>query len=492
MKKTVFLLFALAISFSLNAKPKLPKVPKIPGVKNKIIKELENAISTEAERAKEEEKTEEQPVNTENKKSIKEIKQDLFTYISEDNTEKISAAIDMIEQIADNDEERRISCFYTNEKTGEEEEWGVLDAALMQDRAGTAVFLQRKLQYANYDVHGWCATYNAVKCYAALKEEYGDDFTYCKYQIFDHDYVSQLPYSIINALKNENENILQAMLADLNDADDHVLAYCAYKGRKDIFDILLTKKFNPEKSNALILCAALTNDTYYYKKLISLGVDVNKRCYIHPHEFMYDVPKPFENELIPSNGAAIDFAAFNNSLDSVKYLEKFGATARVVGFSYDPPSTLKISIIGNAPDTTTYLLNKDERDSFDLREAFRQALKYDSEKIVPLLHKQGLKLSSESLYDAVTYNAVNVIPYLVKNGCNINDPAHPALVAALTASLRYNDREKKDVIEERRENLVKLLISLGAKVDLKYQDGSIALTYANTAKMRQLLMEHME
>ena len=59
MKKTVFLLFALAISFSLNAKPKLPKVPKIPGVKNKIIKELENAISTEAERAKEEEKTEE-------------------------------------------------------------------------------------------------------------------------------------------------------------------------------------------------------------------------------------------------------------------------------------------------------------------------------------------------------------------------------------------------------------------------------------------------
>jgi len=46
-----------------------------------------------------EEKKEQPPIASENKKSIQEIKQDLLTYISENNTEKILNAIDMIEKL---------------------------------------------------------------------------------------------------------------------------------------------------------------------------------------------------------------------------------------------------------------------------------------------------------------------------------------------------------------------------------------------------------
>ena len=37
MKKTIFLVFAIVLSSSLYAKPKLPKIPKIPGAKDEIV-----------------------------------------------------------------------------------------------------------------------------------------------------------------------------------------------------------------------------------------------------------------------------------------------------------------------------------------------------------------------------------------------------------------------------------------------------------------------
>jgi len=88
---------------------------------------------------------------------------------------------------------------------------------------------------------------------------------------------------------------------------------------------------------------------------------------------------------------------------------------------------------------------------------------------------------------------VNSIQYLVKNGCNINDPEYPALKAALTSPLKdFHADIREAEIEQKREALVTLLLSLGAKVDTKYEDGSNALSYAKSVKMRQLLMKHME
>ncbi len=56
MKKTIFLVFAIALSFSLYAKPKVPKLPKIPGVKDKIIKELDEVKQSAPEPQEEEKK----------------------------------------------------------------------------------------------------------------------------------------------------------------------------------------------------------------------------------------------------------------------------------------------------------------------------------------------------------------------------------------------------------------------------------------------------
>ena len=66
-----------------------------------------------------------------------------------------------------------------------------------------------------------------------------------------------------------NENILQAMLPDLDYADDEVLESCACNGRKEIFDQLLTRKFYPEKSDALWWSAMQTDDIYHCKNFWS-------------------------------------------------------------------------------------------------------------------------------------------------------------------------------------------------------------------------------
>ena len=466
MKKTLFLVFAIALPFSLYAKPKLPKLPKIPGAKDKIIKELD-AVKQSAPEPKQEEKKEQPPAAPENKKSIKEIKQDLSTYISENNAKEIANAIYMIEKFAANDDESLITCFYKDEKTGEEKEIYAMAFALQQDRAEAALAIQKIMHYYFDIIHGDCARYNAAKCYAAFKERYGDAFTHCYYETTGKSGgYEQLPLSINEALDMGNENILQAMLADLNDADanDTVLAGCARNGRKDIFDQFLTKKFNPEKTNALCWCAGQSNDIYYCKKLLALGVDVNEVCY---------------------GNTAIGYAAKNNRLEVVKYLEKFGAVIS------NSAGILK-SIEGNAVDTTTYFLSKDT-DRLSLEDMLKTVIEHDSEKIIPLLHKRGLKLSSRDLYNAVTKNAVNSIQYLVKNGCNINDPEYPALKAALTSPLKdFHADIREAEIEQKREALVTLLLSLGAKVDTKYEDGSNALSYAKSVKMRQLLMKHME
>jgi hypothetical protein len=466
MKKTLFLVFAIALSFSLYAKPKLPKLPKIPGAKDKIIKELD-AGKQSAPEPQEEEKKEQPPAAPENKKSIKEIKQDLSTYISENNGKEIANAIYMIENFAANDDESLITCFYKDEKTGEEKEIYAMAFALQQDHAEAALAIQEITRYRDTQIHHDCAHYNAVKCYAAFKERYGDDFTHCYYMTRGRSGgYEQLPLSINEALDRGNENILQAMLADLNDADanDTVLAGCARNGRKDIFDQFLTKKFDPEKNNALCWCAGQSNDIYYCKKLLALGVDVNEVCY---------------------GNTAIEYAAKNNRLEVVKYLEKFGAVIS------NSAGILK-SIEGNAVDTTTYFLSKGT-DRLSLNDMLKTVIEHDSEKIIPLLQKRGLKVSSRDLYNAVTKNAVNSIQYLVKNGCNINDPEYPALKAALTSPLKdFHDDIREAEIEQKREALVTLLLSLGAKVDTKYEDGSNALSYAKSVKMRQLLMKHME
>ncbi len=467
MKKTLFLVFAIALSFSLYAKPKVPKLPKIPGAKDKIIKEFD-AVKQSAPEPKQEENKEQPPAAPENKKSIKEIKQDLSTYISENNAKEIANAIYMIEKFAANDDESLITCFYKDEKTGEEKEIYAMAFALQQDHAEAALAIQEIKRYHNTLIHKNCAHYNAVKCYAAFKERYGKAFTHCYYSATGKgEGYKQLPRSINKALDMGNENILQAMLADLNDADDTVLAGCARNGRKDIFDQVLTKEFAPEKSNALRWCAGQSNDIYYCKKLLSLGVDVNKAD-------TYWGERP-----------AIEYAAENNRLEVVKYLEKFGAVI-------SNRNGILESIKGNAVDTTTYFLSKGSN-GVSLEEMLETAIKSDSEKIIPLLQKQGLKLSSRNLYDAVTENAVKSIPYLVKNGCNINDPEYPALKAALTSPLKdFHADIREAEIEQKREALVTLLLSLGAKVDTKYEDGSNALSYAKSVKMRQLLMKHME
>ncbi len=130
IKKTIFLVFAIVLSSSLYAKPKAPKLPKILGAKDEIVNNPDaerRGIKTSA-RIKEldevkqsapkpqEEKKEQPPIASENKKSIQEIKQDLLTYISENNTEKILNAIDMIEKFAANDKEMRLSVLIKNEK----------------------------------------------------------------------------------------------------------------------------------------------------------------------------------------------------------------------------------------------------------------------------------------------------------------------------------------------------------------------------------------
>ena len=418
----------------------------------------------------EEEKKEQPPAAPENKKSIKEIKQDLSTYISENNAKEIANAIYMIEKFAANDDESLITCFYKDEKTGEEKEIYAMAFALQQDRAEAARAIQEIMHYYFDIIHEDCAHYNAAKCYAAFKERYGDTFTHCYYKTTGKSGgYEQLPRSINKALDMGNENILQAMLADLNDADanDTVLAGCARNGRKDIFDQFLTKKFDPEKNNALCWCAGQSNDIYYCKKLLSLGVDVNKAD-------TYWGERP-----------AIEYAAEGNRLEVVKYLEKFGAVI-------SNRNGILESIKGNAVDTTTYFLSKGSNE-VSLKEMLETAIKSDSEKIIPLLQKQGLKLSSRNLYAAVTENAVKSIPYLVKNGCNINDSEYPALKAALTSPLKdFHADIREEEIEQKREALVTLLLSLGAKVDTKYEDGSNALSYAKSVKMRQLLMKHME
>ena len=114
---------------------------------------------------------------------------------------------------------------------------------------------------------------------------------------------------------------------------------------------------------------------------------------------------------------------------------------------------------------------------------FETGIKY--EKIISLLQKQGLKLSPRDLYNAVNENAANSIRYLVKNGCNINDPEYPALKAAFTSPLKdfHDDVHIREAeIEQKREALVTLLLSLGAKVDTKYADGANALSYAKKRK----------
>ncbi|MGP1475592.1 MAG: hypothetical protein ACTTJ1_09355 [Treponema sp.] len=467
MKKTIFLVFAIALSFSLYAKPKVPKLPKIPGVKDKIIKELDE-VKQSAPEPQEEEKKEQPPAAPENKKSIKEIKQDLFTYISENNAKEIANAINVIENFAANNDEKQITCFYKDDKTGEEKEIYAMTAALQQDHAEAALAIQEIMRYRNAQIHEDCAHYNAAKCYATFKERYGDAFTHCYYNTTGKGGgYKQLPLSINKALDMGNENILQAMLADLNDADDTVLAGCARNGRKDIFDQVLTKEFDPEKSNALRWCAGQSNDIYYCKKLLALGLDVNKAD-------TYWGERP-----------AIEYAARNNRLEVVKYLEKFGAVI-------SNWNGILESIKGNAVDTTTYFLSKGSNE-VSLKEMLETAIKSDSEKIIPLLQKQGLKLSSRNLYDAVTENAVKSIQYLVKYGCNINDPKYPALKAALTSPFKgFHDNIPEKEIAQKREELVNLLLSLGAKVDTKYEDGTNALSYAKSVKMRQLLMAHME
>ena len=70
---------------------------------------------------------------------------------------------------------------------------------------------------------------------------------------------------------------------------------------------------------------------------------------------------------------------------------------------------------------------------------------------------------------------------------------YPALKAALTSPLKgFHDNIPEEEIAQKREELVNQLLSLGAKVDTKYEDGTNALSYAKSVKMRQLLMAHME
>ena len=60
-----------------------------------------------------------------------------------------------------------------------------------------ALAIQEVMQYYFALIHSECAHYNAVKCYAAFKERYGDKFTNCYYSEYARPNIPQLLNSII-------------------------------------------------------------------------------------------------------------------------------------------------------------------------------------------------------------------------------------------------------------------------------------------------------